>query len=326
MRVMKQVLPGVDLPVTYLSNGAGFDVEGAEPDEGGHSSGNTERLGQHHTRHIYHPKLPTYKTAAGDHVMRLELTKDEIFDLLHDPGNLPSVLLINSVSDMLGSIENVTMDEIKIAIRDKLAPVPAFPEEECRDAFRTGNVWLTFSGTAGFFRKSLSLSCPFSAEDEREKRLVSASGVAVIMAARDMVPDGGVAKIVKISRENGKHGISGHAGVFDTENDAIAAIGSYLREDNRGKWHSGKDMAGLKGDAGAVPEKLCTVCAVSLMCRVSKGVRVSVEYYCPKCGDIHDAELFSGVKENLTQSFRNSCVRAGFTEQQARFIQEMMKK
>ncbi len=317
MKAMKQVVPGADLPVSYLSNSRGLDVEG-------------QRSGEDEIRLLGLP-IPGYKTQSGDFIVRWELEFEERADVLQGTEKSKSILAllldshlgngepvqpVTSTADLIAS--DIVVRDVKFGVRE--SDLAAF--------IRDGNLWQTVRSLNGcMYPVALSASCPNLPED-----MAPNSFSRVLMSANGMIDETGEASAYFVCCVGGKYLIDGFPGEFDTENAAIAELGKRLYGENKGKWSAWKDIAGRGPEeplaTGMFAPVACPVCEGNLnKYKVPLAFGRSEKYvdrmWCPKCQKKFVVE--NGVAGDPELKFINTAVLFGLNEDVARLLWDTFK-
>ncbi len=271
MKAMKQVVPGLDLPVSYLSNSRGLDVEGAVAPIGNTGYHPPEVAGTNR----YSPPVPFYRTFDGLCVIRWHATLRERFRYLWGDFSEGAVVPHDGpIWDRAHMLEGLTRkffrmfygdDELTQHVRhihfvteSKWGIIPFV---------FSGNLWQIASLKGGGFNfGETTTACPVSVRKEKVSHdAAPRSWMRVWMAGKDQVPAGGLAEVAEICRYKGKYSIVGleNLGTYDTDDDAIRAFAAIVRQRNKGKWSSAHDAMSLSG--GEYPVERCPECECQLL-------------------------------------------------------------
>jgi hypothetical protein len=294
-------VPGVDLPVSYLTNNGVdpnvlFEVEGS-PFEA--AVGNR-----------YYPLLPVYHSMDGECVTRFHYEWRERISILW--------------SRLKG-------------LQNKWVPI-ATPEGKGNYIFSvrflwSGDIWLVRekSQLGQFAVRRMLNKCPFSPGEEKKRRISAPrSFTEVIMSGRNMVDETGVAEVIGIVFSETGFTVKGREeelGAFQTENEAIAAVADELRKRNEGKWHNGKDLDSYSGEPEYPPTLRCPDCECALLKPTGlKSWRdLRNKWQCPKCRKEYTVKdrMTHPIIELASAEFTRKAIAAGFTEAQAELLLSM---
>ena len=285
MKVMKQVVPGKNLPVWYVSNSAGYDVEGSD-------SGN--------------PPVPVLQT-EGACILRARFSLEERWMIV----TVRSREGLNRADPKLNSPAAFKFSTAGWFIR-----LSQLPKYEIPRFLLTGDVWqVSREEDSRLVPVKLTAICPVRKFSPRVPS-------TVVMSGKDMVPETGEAEVAFVQVIDGKYTVAGQPGTFETDNAALAAYGSYLREKNKGKWTQAADWR--KQQAATQPDPyptplICPDCEVPL-------VFFGDDLNCPKCkSSFAHKGSFGGIVERIVP-FVQKAEAAGFTAEQAEFLRRELER
>jgi hypothetical protein len=303
MKAMNQVMPGKDLPVSFLTNSQGFDVEGA----------------------FYYPPIPMYKKLSGDCVIRFHFEWRERLQLLkHRKGAESKLRQDPALNTAAGFPIDNTMELSQLA------------KSEWPRFFLHGNIWQTLNYQQGrFVPFSLTAKCPLP---EKEKA-PEFSKLQAYMSANGMIGETGEAEAVIIERDGEQYKIHGYPGAFRSLYSALSSLGDALRKKNKGKWSNGKDGMTRGPEepmaTGMFTPLLCPACEVPLVRGVAGGKPFDISWsapgtwYCRKCQSRYTyagpgkVEPFDGMVAG--KMWVSQALAAGFSEDQAELIRRLFE-
>lgn len=282
MKAMKQVVPGKHLPLLYLTNSRGYDVDssGEEKLRSGPSS--------------YWPPIPAYRIRAtptsgpftGDFdqcVIRWHFEWRERLRML-DPRKekVPVKLVKNGFS-----------------VGSHLLRFQQLPVRDWLRFFFTGDVWQTMLNVNGSFEPySLSGRIEFAWKYAADK----IGPLPVLLSGDGMRDEQGVGDLVfVVALQNGKYGIAGRTelGEFDTENEAAAAmvkevlpksglfggrmsVSRYFRDGKR-LWNNADDALSYKGGIEDPLTLRCPQCERPLLPDKMDSHMMAIQWGCNSC-------------------------------------------
>lgn len=316
---MKQVMPGVDLPVSYLSNSKGLEVEGSY---GGSADEEWDiSSGPLPSKPAWKLPIPGYKKQSGDFIIRWELDFEERAEVLSTSEESKRMLSL-LITSHVGKDERVDPD----AVPDINFVVA---KEDFAALIRDGNLWQTVRSVNGcMFPVGLTARCPVLASDELAELLSAPPSFSrVLMSANGMINETGEANAYFVCCANGKYSIDGMPGEFATESAAIAELGRKLYGENNGKWSAQKDIAGRGPEepmaTGMLAPVTCPVCDAYLTKHGSPREIGWPEKYvnrmwCPKCQK--KFVVVNGSAEDPEVKFIDSAIAGGLTGEVARLL------